>query len=148
MRIKPIVTTCLIGSLITTTLQAENLMDIYNLAQQNDPKFLASGALLEANLEKTNQSFSALLPTITGSINNSYSKSTTGTSATITSKSESLGNTLGVSLNQVIYDYSTWVGKDRSKKRAQQGRVQYQVREKGLYIRVSGCYLEVLGAGG
>ncbi len=146
MRIKPIVTTCLIGSLITTSLQAENLMDIYNLAQQNDPKFLASGAELEANLEMTNQSRSALLPTITGNITNSYNKSSTGTSEVLTSKSESIGSTLGLSLNQLIYDYSTWVGYDQAKKRAEQAKVQYKVNEQDLIIRVAETYLNILGA--
>ncbi len=146
MRIKPIVTTCLIGSLITTSLQAENLMDIYNLAQKNDPIFLASGALLEANLEDTNQSFSALLPTVTGSITNSYSKTSTGTADVLTSKVESVGNTLGLSLYQVIYDYSTWVAYDQAKKSAEQARVQYKVNEQELIIRVAETYLDILGA--
>jgi len=146
MRIKPIVTTCLIGSLITTSLQAENLMDIYNLAQKNDPKFLASGALLEANLESTNQSLSALLPTISGNIGSSYSKNSSGTNLGMTSKNESVGSTLGLSLNQVIYDYSTWVGYDQAKKRAERARVQYKVNEQDLIIRVAETYLDVLGA--
>ncbi|MCP4412405.1 MAG: TolC family outer membrane protein [Gammaproteobacteria bacterium] len=146
MRIKPIVTTCLIGSLITTSLQAENLMDIYNLAQKNDPIFLASGALLDANLEDTNQSFSALLPTVTGSITNSYSKTSSGTTDVLTSKIESVGSTLGLSLYQLIYDYSTWVSYDQAKKSAEQARVQYKVNEQDLIIRVAETYLDILGA--
>ena len=146
MRIKPIVTTCLIGSLITTSLQAENLMDIYNLAQKNDPKFLASGALLDANLEGTNQSLSALLPRVSGSISSSYNRSSSGTTAAITSKSESVGSSLGLSLSQLIYDYSTWVGYDQAKKRAEQARVQYKVNEQDLIIRVAETYLDILGA--
>jgi len=147
MRIKPIVTTCLVGSLsIASSIQAENLMDIYNLALDNDPKFLASGALLEANLEKTNQSFSSLLPFVSGSYTNSYSKSGSRQGAVLASKSESVGNSLGLSLTQSVYDYSTWVGYDQAQKRAEQAKIQYKANRQELIIRVAQVYLDVLGA--
>ncbi len=147
MRIKPLFTACVIGSLsVATSLQAENLMDIYNLALDNDPKFLASGALLEANLEKSNQSFSSLLPSISGSYSNSYSKSASGQGTTLITKSESVGNSLELSLIQSIYDYSTWVSYDQSKKRAEQAKVQYKANKQDLIVRVAQVYLDVLAA--
>jgi len=147
MRIRPLFTACLVGSLsIATSLQAENLMDIYNLALDNDPKFRASGALLEANLESSNQSLASLLPSVSGSYSNSYNKSASGQGATLISKNESVGNSLGLTLTQSIYNYSTWVSYDQAQKRAEQAKVQYKANEQDLIVRVAQVYLDVLAA--
>jgi len=149
MRIKPLVTACLLGTLsVATSVQAESLMEIYNLALDNDPKFLGSGALLEANMEGENQSLSSLLPTLSGSYNNSYSRS--GNSQSISTNffgsSESKSDSLGLNLNASIYNYSTWVSYDQAQKRTEQAKVRYKADEQDLIVRVAQVYLDVLGA--
>lgn len=152
MRIKSLATACLLGTLsLVTPVQAESLMDIYNLALDNDPKFLSSGAALEAQLEGSNQSLSSLLPTLSGNYNNSYGKA--GSSTAIlddflgaSNKSETRSNFMSLVLNQSIYDYSRWVTHDQAKKRVEQAKIQYQANEQDLIIRVAQVYLDILGA--
>ena len=80
MRIKTLVTACLLTSVtIASSVQAESLVDIYRLALDNDPKFLSSGASLEADTERGNQQLSPLLPTLSGNYNNSYNRSGSST---------------------------------------------------------------------
>jgi len=147
MRIKPLVTACLLGTLsVATSLQAESLLEIYNLAKDNDPKISKLRSLLEANVERGNQSYSSLMPTVSGSYSNSYSKSSSSQGPGLNSKSESVGDSLGISLSQTVYDYSTWVSYDQAQKRVEQAKVQFKVNEQDLIIRVSQAYLDVLGA--
>jgi len=142
MRIKSLVTACLLGSLsVASPVQAESLMDIYNLAVENDPKFLSSGALLEANLERKNQSLSLLLPQLNGSYNNNYNKGYNALGS-----SESLSDSLGLTLSQSVYDYSTWINYDQAQKRAEQALVTYKSSEQDLIVRVAKAYTDVLAA--
>ena len=63
----------LVASVLSTNLYADNLLDIYRLAKDNDPTTLASEAGTKAASERVNQSMASLLPQISGSA--SYSKS-------------------------------------------------------------------------
>ncbi|MCP3674597.1 MAG: TolC family outer membrane protein [Gammaproteobacteria bacterium] len=146
MRIKPLVTACLLGTLsVASPLQAESLLEIYNLATDNDPKFLSSGALFDANVEIGNQSFSSLLPTVSANYGNSYSKSHDSVGL-VNSKSESMTDYLSLSLSQTVYDYSTWVSYDQAQRRVEQAKVQFKSNEQELIVRVAQVYLDVLSA--
>ena len=152
MKIKPLITVCLLTAVsIASTLQAESLIDIYRLAVDNDPKFLSSGALLEANTERGNQALSALLPQLSGNYNSSYNRSGSST-PTFTNffgastGSESGRDSLSLTLNQSIYDYSTWVNYGQAQKRVEQAKVRYQSNQQELIVRVAQVYLDVLGA--
>jgi outer membrane protein len=152
MRIKPLVTACLLGSLsIATSLKAESLIDIYNLATSNDPLYLSQSAVLEANMQQSNQSLSALLPSITGSYDYNYSRSgssipTTTEFAGVSSGQESDGNSTSLTLRQSIYNYSDWISYDQSKRRVEQAKVRFKANQQDLVVRVSQTYFDVLSA--
>jgi outer membrane protein len=147
MRIKPLVTACLLGGLsIASSVQAENLMEVYRLAINNDPKFLSAGAQLEANLEQSNQSLSSLLPSLSASYGIDYSKRGSDDGAGFYSRSENMSTSAGLSLRQSIYDYSTWVGYDQANKRVEQAKVRYKANQQDLIVRVAGAYFDVLDA--
>jgi len=146
MKFKPLLTACFVGTLMSATAQAENLLEIYKLALDNDPIFRSAGAQLEANLESQNQSFSALLPNLSGSYSHGYSKSGSATGVGTASQSESRSDSYALSLSQSIYDYSTWVGYDQAKKQAEQARVQFKSSKQELIVRVARVYLDVLSA--
>ena len=145
MKIKPLVTACLLGSLsLSSTLSAETLMEVYRKAVNNDPKFLSAGAQLEANLEQSNQSLAGLLPTISASYGIDYSKRGSDNGAGFVSSSEGMGNSLGLTLRQSIYDYGTWVRHDQAQKRVEQAKVRYKANEQDLIVRVANAYFNVL----
>ncbi len=152
MSIKTLATACLIGTIaIANPLKAESLLEIYQLALDNDPKYQSSGALLEASIQQNGQSTASLLPRITANYSNNYSKSGSSlaqfsTFGGSTTTNETRSNSLGVSLNQTIYDYSTWVSYDQSNKRIEQAKVRFKSQQQELIVRVSQAYLDVLGA--
>jgi outer membrane protein len=139
----------------SSNLFADNLLDVYNLAKDGDPTFLASEAGTRATSERVNQSMAGLLPQINGT----YSISTSSTersgtttnnllnsSVTSSSESDSDGNNISLSLSQEIYNHSTWLSLRQSEKRALQAKVNHEGSKQDLIIRVAEAYFNVLAA--
>ena len=145
MKLKPLISSCILAVVISTTAKADNLLEIYRMALDNDPIFLSAGAQLEANLEGENQSLSRLLPTLDAGFSYDYSKSNS-TGLAFVRDDEDLSETWSLSLRQSIYDYSTWVGYDQAQKRVEQARIQFRSAQQDLIVRVSRAYLDVLSA--
>lgn len=146
MKLKSILAAGLFSGLFSVSVQAENLIEIYRLALDNDPLFRSQGAQLEASLENQNQSFASLMPSLSGSYTRGYNKNGSASGIGTATQSESQSDALGLSLRQSIYDYSTWVGYDQAKKRAEQARIVYRSNQQDLVIRVAQVYLNVLSA--
>ncbi|PCJ50257.1 MAG: outer membrane channel protein TolC [Gammaproteobacteria bacterium] len=146
MRIKPLIIACLLGSLsLATSLKAESILDIYNLATSNDPQFLSQGAQLEASSQLSGQALSALLPNLSGSYNYSYSRGNSQSSF-FTSATESSADGYSLTLRQSIYNYSDWVSYDQAKRRVEQAKVLFKSNKQDLIVRVSQTYFDVLSA--
>ena len=146
MKLKSMLAASLFSGLFSVSVQAENLIEIYRLALENDALFLSQGATLEANLENQNQSFAGLMPSLSGSYSRGYNKQGSSAGGVISPQTESQSDSLGLSLRQSIYDYSIWVGYDQAKKRAEQARVNYRANQQDLVVRVAQVYLNVLSA--
>jgi outer membrane protein len=139
------------GIILSASLQPAfsqtGLLEVYQQATQQDPQLLASEMGLKATEERVDQSFSALLPTISGSITRSRSDSEgqqniffppATTDTTSTSKS--------LTLSQVIYDHRAWTGLDIRKKQALKAGVDHESVKQNLILRVSEAYFNVLAA--
>jgi outer membrane protein len=145
---------------------AANLLEVYNMAKDNDPSFLASDAGRMATNERVNQSMAALLPQLSASY--TYSKSDSESSGVNTiigavddpatpnidesaprnsnSKSDSTSSGYTVSLSQEIYNHGSWLTLRQSEKRALQSNVNHEGAKHDLIIRVAEAYFNVLGA--
>jgi len=133
MRIKPLIIACLLGSLsLATSLKAESILDIYNLATSNDPQFLSQGAQLEASSQLSGQALSALLPNLSGSYNYSYSRGNSQSSF-FTSATESSADGYSLTLRQSIYNYSDWVSYDQAKRRVEQAKVLFKSNKQDCH---------------
>ncbi|MET1256607.1 TolC family outer membrane protein [Aliikangiella maris] len=143
---------------------ADNLLDIYNLAKDNDPVFLASEAGRKASNERVNQSLAGLLPQLTASAgyelaDNESTRTTKGIftpigdpnnpqniDVTQNSESETDGYSWRIQLNQEIYNHTTWLTLSRSEKEALRSNVQHEGARHELIIRVAEAYFNVLAA--
>ncbi len=155
----------LIASILSVNVMADNLLDIYRLAKDNDPTFLSSEAGRKASNERVNQSLSALLPQINASANysKSESKSSSRSSGLFTpdnqaippqnisnppsfNESDTTSTNFSVSLSQEIYNHSTWLNLKQAEKRALQSNVNHEGSKQNLIIRVAEAYFNVLAA--
>lgn len=143
-------------------MNADNLLDVYRLAVDSDPTFLASEAGTRATSERVNQSMAALLPQLNGSY--TYSKSTSDSAGITTvfdnpatpfdessqdpanSTSDSTSNGYRVTLTQELYSRATWISLEQSEKRALQAKVNHEGVKQALIVRAAEAYFNVLAA--
>lgn len=140
--------------LLSSTSSAENLLDVYRAALQNDPTFLASEARANAAKEGITIARASLLPQISGSVSTSKSDSeSSGTTVPFgatpvqnDSERESTTDSINLRLDQELYNHATWVGLSQAKKRAEQAELGYKGELQNLVVRASEAYFNVLAA--
>lgn len=120
--------------------QADDLLEIYQQALNSDPIVLQAKAQRDALFESIEENRAPLLPTISASVGYArywYDPSSSSNSETITS---------GLSLSQVIYDHSAWVGLTLAEMAASQADSIYASTLQSLITRVTTAYFDVLTA--
>lgn len=140
MPINKTLLSCLIWFGLANVAQAENLIDIYHLAQEKDPQLLAVKALRDQAFEKINEAQAANLPQINLGANLDYQKSDQSDRQTAGVAGANLG------LSQALYRRSNWLNSDISLKAATQADVGYNLEKQGLILRSAQAYFAVLAA--
>lgn len=131
--------------------RAENLLDIYKLAQENDPTWTAAQANYRANLEKGAQGRSLLLPVV--SVNANYSKNTVEgtttnliTGAVIQGKDEYDITGYGIQLTQPLFRKSNFAAYAQGKISVNQADAELAIARQDLVLRAGQAYFDVLAA--
>ncbi|MEI6858404.1 MAG: outer membrane channel protein TolC [Shewanella sp.] len=127
----------------TSAVQADDLLQIYQQALTSDPIALQAQAQRDALYEQIEEHRASLLPTISASVG--YGKSWVNYESPI-ADTDSNGLSAGLSLNQVIYDHSAWVGLSLAELAASQADAAYASSLQTLIIRVTSAYFAVLSA--
>ena len=136
---------------------AETLLDVYELAVQNDPQLKAAEATYRADRETEVLARSALLPRLTGqayyqeSETDAASKSTTfsGTSATVIDQhtsTDSESENYSLSLTQPLFDLPAWFSYRAGKRVSERAQAQLAYDQQQLIVRVAEAYFNVLRA--
>lgn len=126
-----------------TSVQAEDLLEIYNEAYQRDPVVLQAKANRDRAVSAIDEATAALLPQInvTGSITGSRIDPV-GNGSSYNSRT-----TKGsVDLSQALWRHSSWVNRDIATKTAAQQELMYNDAMQQLILRVSQAYFSVLNA--
>ena len=124
----------------TSAVQADDLLQIYQQALTNDPIALQAQAQRDRLYEQVEENRAPLLPTISASVG--YGKRWSNVDDSVYNS----GLDAGVTLSQVIYDHSAWVGLDLAELAASQADAAYASTLQSLIIRVTGAYFDVLAA--
>lgn len=138
-------------ALLPSLASAADLMQVYQLARENDPQFSTTEAQARATREGAVQARAAMLPQIGGSA--SYTRSSTdssgaqvfgGTIFNNDSSQDATAKDIGVSVDQMVYDRSRFT-RLRSQ-RALSRAADFQVEAAGdsLITRTSAAYFNVL----
>ncbi len=140
--------TLLLTSLPLQIVVADDLMDIYRLAVQNDPEFKISDINQSTARESRSQSIAQMLPNL----------SFTAQSSQVRANSTKQGfnqagfgllqhfwdNTLGVNLTQPVFHWDHWVQLSQSDNQIAQAEADFQAKQQALMTRTAEAYFNVL----
>lgn len=121
-----------------SVVQADDLLQIYQQALTSDPQVLQAQAQRNGLFEQIEQNRAPLLPTISANVG--YDK------AWNDPKDDTSGLVGNLTLNQVIYDHSAWVGLSLAEKAASQADSAYASALQNLITRITKAYFDVLTA--
>ncbi len=141
----------------TLTAQAESLLDIYELALENDAQLRAEEATYLADREARNLGMSALLPQVNASYSRAGSDTDTDAESfqfgdngidTIltTTNQDTITEGFQVSLNQALFDLPAWFSFKAGTERSKQAEATFAGNQQNLIVRVVDAYLGVLRA--
>ncbi len=142
--------TCLILCLYLVHLNAvaTNLVDVFNLAEKNDPIYMQAAAKYRATLESKPQALSQLLPSINLS-GDTYSNdqdissnSNFGGSGDISFNSHGYS----LSLSQPIFRYDRYLSLQQADTVIRQADTELAVAQQELIIRITERYFNVLSS--
>lgn len=120
--------------------RAENLMDIYQLAEKNDSALLQTQAQRDAAFEKINETDAALLPQVNLAADTGYQKTSQDDRQTAKTASTTL------SLTQSVYNRSNWINSDITNKQAILSDVTLNLAKQNLMLNTAQAYFSVLAA--
>lgn len=127
--------------LVCSTVQAEDLLQIYQLALENDPTFKAAEASLRSTIEAKGQADANYLPSVDLNAGGSQSKTKTSTTDTDTDSIR-----YGVSLSQPIYNRYFPIQSRLAKASITAAEADFAAATQSLIVRASDGYLGVLRA--
>ena len=128
--------------------QAEDLLQIYDLALRSDPKILEAEAKRDAVLEIKPQSIARLLPTlaIVGNLTqNRYDTLTTFTTLQV-GQQHFWDSNAYLKLTQPIYHHEYWVQLSQADNQLSQAEAEYGAEQQDLLTRTAKAYFNVLAA--
>jgi outer membrane protein len=141
--------TCFLLSFHGQSAKAEDLMQVYGLANENDPTFQSQKSRHEASIEIYKQAYSELLPTL--SMDSYYQRTRQKIYETDVSV---YGDNLAyypskgynLTLTQPIFKYSSLMRLTQAKEEVKSADLEFQAAEQDLMLRTAEAYIGALEA--
>lgn len=128
-----------------STLQAADLLEIFELARENDPTIQSALAQRNADAELLPQSRATLLPNITVTANTqTVDRETSGGSNNLDERFNSNG--YAAQLTQPLLHADRWFETSAAKSSKRQADALYQEAQQDLMVRVATAYFNILRA--
>lgn len=146
-KLLPLLIGAALGSL-SSSVWADSLAEIYDLAKQNDPQLLSVQAKRDAAFEAVTSSRSTLLPQInlTAGYNLTRGETESDIGSAFDRDNDQNALTAGINFSQELYQRSSWITLDNAEKTARQADASYAATQQGLILRTAQAYFEVLKA--
>lgn len=145
-KIYPSIATITFLSFFSFSSFAEDLLSVYKSAIQNDPQFRAAQAAYLAQVELKNQSFAALLPTISASAHYTEREDET-VGGSLPGINDYKTNGYSLTLTQPLYRHENYVGLNQADAQVAQAGAVFESAKQDLILRVATQYFAVLAAG-
>lgn len=130
-----------------------DLLDVYRLAQENDPEIAAAEANFLAAAQAKPLARASYLPQVDGAVNYGRTESTSvgeqffaGQIFPDDSESESTSTSWSVSLRQTIFNWATFNQIEQAAADVARAEAEYRAAQQQLIIRVAEAYFNLLAA--
>lgn len=123
-----------------TAVQAEDLWQVYQLAEDSDPTLKAAYSAYQANKQSLPLAISQMIPNLSASYN------TTGTNSTANFRGNYNTENYSLNLSQPLYHPEHWAQLDQARHVVKGAYATYYSATQNLMIRVSQQYFAILGA--
>ena len=127
---------------LPVSANATNLDDIYKLAVENDPQFLAAYSTYQAELTAKPQARALLLPNASFSADVSENSS----DSSLSGKSDFQINGYKLSISQPVFHYDYFIQLGQANESVKKATAEYSAAQQELMLRVVQRYLDVLAA--
>ncbi len=131
-------------SLAVPAAFAENLLDVYRLAQTNDTAWARALAAHQANIEKGPQGRALLLPSVL--FNASAAKLNQDVTTPVIDSFRYRSDTYSVQLTQPLYRKQNFAAYAQGLSGVSQADAELAIARQDLILRASGAYFDVLAA--
>ncbi len=125
---------------------AENLVQIYQLAVENDAQIKEAKATRDSALESKPQAVAGLLPTLALSGGTDRVHTNVVNPAASKGSSKYTNNSLTLSLSLPVFRKDLWVRLDQSDDTIAQAEATYAAAQQDLIIRTAQAYFDILSA--
>lgn len=125
---------------------AQDLVEIYQLAVQNDPATRSADINQQATAEIKSQSIAQMLPNIAFSASSSRTRSANTSRFFGKTLQHYQDNKLGVTLRQPVFNWSHWVQLDQADNKIAQSEAEFQAKRQQLITRTVEAYFNILAA--
>ncbi len=126
---------------------AQDLIETYQLALENDPDFKSAYVNQFSTQEIKSQSIAQMLPNVAvqaaSSRNRLFNKKATFQGA---GTQKYWNQTLAINFRQPVFNWGHWVQLDQSDNRIAQAEAQYQAEYQALIVRTTEAYFDILAA--
>ena len=137
------------GVALSATATAEDLLDVYKLALDNDATFQAAKFQYSAATEAIPQARAGLLPDVAFEAERIYTRQDIRSSDNIyyaSGNTDFPTNNLTLSITQPVFHYSSWIGFKQSKLAVKQAETELSVAQQQLIVDVAQAYFGALTA--
>lgn len=136
--------------LLPVRLPAEDLVAVYNLARDNDPKFRAAESTYLAGREKLPQARATLMPAINARARRDRNDTETVTDAFIpgrpSGRFQYSSSDYSLNLSQPVYNGVVFAGLKQAKAEVRRAEAEYAAAGQELILRLAEAYFGVLAA--
>jgi outer membrane protein len=134
----------LLSAAFGAAAHADDLLDVYRLAQTNDPTFESARYALEATRQQVPQALSALLPSVAGSGTVGRTLGTTAYTDTPVVDRGFKSYTWKLQLTQPLIRAENLYAYDESHLLLEQAKAQFEQARQDLILRVAQAYFDTL----
>lgn len=132
-----------LGAALPTLARAESLLDVFRLAQQNDPVLQSARYALDAALEKVPQARASLLPAVSATGTNSRSHGFYNFAQTPETEREVASWNWALQLTLPLIRVQNWRALSQAQAQQALAQAQYELAQQDMILRLAQAYFDV-----